>query len=141
VPYVRVRREVEVFDEYLRWIRKESGATHPVEPLVWDIRLTTTNELKGEWMTDATLTGRRRLLENPLPRFIWLARGRTADRKSIDLVFDATGLEAANLCVTFAERSYPLLSTVASVTKSLAELPFEEFPGCAGILNTLTRAA
>ena len=140
VGYLRVLREIAVFDDYLRWLRSE--AVPSLECVVWDVYLTAANELKARWLAEPSVGPKRRdLLERPLPRYVWLARGRTDEGGAVELLFDATGLEAAKLCVQFAESSTTLLSTVAAITEALRhdhDPVFAEFPLCVGILESIT---
>jgi hypothetical protein len=142
VPFVRVYQEVRAFDKYLRTLRTlpdddgddiSAGPAVDIPELEWDIRLTTVNDYKRECIGDARVSERRSILESRMPKFIWLARGISADRGEIDLLFDATGLELSNLCFATLDRGTNLLTFL----RALAEESELHHPNCEGVIDTL----
>ena len=105
--------------------------------MIWDLWLTDVNKYKQECLEDDTLdaTARRRVLESRMPRFIWLARGRASDGEVTDLLFDATGLEASNLCFMAVDRS----TSLGGALKDLSTAGQADFDGVPGIMAALLR--
>lgn len=95
IAYPAILAKLHQFHDLLEYLRAD-GAILP--NLTWDIQLITVNDYKSECI-DKSLRGdqRQRLLEAQMPRYIWLARGRDGSN-TVDLLFDATGLETVDFC-------------------------------------------
>jgi hypothetical protein len=146
VPFLRVYQEVRAFDNYIAVIARQldelgsasSGPFAELPSVEWDIHLTTVNEYKADCLNHPRVEARQVVLEASLPRYLWLARALHDDGSGFDLLFDATGLELSNLClgaVSLGSRIVPLLRELSAAGAALT------FPGCEGIIATLTRDA
>ncbi len=144
VPFLRVYAEVRAFDNYLTALRTQldevqaptSAEFGALSPLEWDIRLSTVNDYKTDCLHRAGVESRRAVLETGLPRYLWLARAVHADGNGFDILFDATGLELSNLCLGFTHSGSRVLLLLREMAAAGTQLAF---PGCEGILQTLTR--
>jgi hypothetical protein len=72
------------------------------DELEWDVRLTTTNDLKEALRALPPSPARNRILLRPLPRFIWRAVFQTPLRPAAEILFDATDMA----------RSYPFVDVL-----------------------------
>lgn len=134
VPFIRVYEEVRSFDNYLRVIAELGGDDAPnLRDLEWDIRLTTVNDYKQELLNKPGAIAREQTLHSNLPRYLWLARAEDSGGAAFDLLFDATGLEASNLCLRIVE----LGSAVPRFVAALRAEQSANYPGCEGVLETI----
>ena len=72
------------------------------DELEWDVRLTTTNEVKEAMRRQAPSEARNRILLSPAPRFMWRAVLQTPSHPAAELLFDATDMA----------RSYPFVDVL-----------------------------
>lgn len=110
IPFEVILDLVMRFDGLVETLRQ--NVTIPLaERPVWDIYLTTVNELKTEISCvsslDETLCRRVRLAA--LPRFLWRATAECGKRPVLDLLFDATDIEQGQ-CLIYAVEYDPALS-------------------------------
>lgn len=97
LPFQLIQETIIYFDESIETIR-ESGALPFEERLVWDIHLTTVNEVKSGMLTSRQWRNKLRMqvLIKRMPKFIWRATAFHKGRYIIDLLFDATDLEQSS---------------------------------------------
>lgn len=104
IPLRVVHDEMVGFDSFVQVLT--SVPASPVQPLKWDIYLTTGSEWKESIVREGVASGdlRRDNLLQPLPRFVWRALGRDAsDRAVIDVLVDATDIEQGEFVVRVVE--------------------------------------
>ncbi len=96
VPFETVQERVIRFNAFLSfWDNLLGGVLGGA--VEWDTRLTTVNEFKTDIQASSLPAGPRRLLlERSLPRFIWRATGSQAGSATLDVLFDATGLDESD---------------------------------------------
>jgi hypothetical protein len=101
LPFSIIQETIIYFDEIIERYR-QSGAIPFPERIVWDIYLTTVNEVKSEMLLSKALTGKLKMyvLLESLPRFIWRATAYCQDEYIIDLFFDATDLEQSSYLIS-----------------------------------------
>lgn len=95
IPFEHVLDLVTRFDGLLEVLR-QSGLTLPLpDRPVWDIYLTTINDLKRELAESPLISPelRRELRTATLPRFVWRASAICNNQLVLDLIFDATDIE------------------------------------------------
>ncbi len=75
--------------------------THLPKTVEWDIYLTTEDAVKHDVRKAANLRGdeRWRILERPLPRFVWRATAWAFGARVIDFLFDATDVDQGDLLI------------------------------------------
>jgi hypothetical protein len=98
IPFTSVHDVIMYFDGYAEALR-DAGRISLKERLLWDIYLTTNNEIKREIFKSTILNGelKRKILTNNLPRYLWRASALYSDGSIVlDLLFDATDIEQAN---------------------------------------------
>ncbi len=110
IPFEIILDLVMRFDGLVEALRQAAGGPLP-RRIVWDIHLTTVNELKTGIArapaSDAAL--RRGLRLERLPRFLWRATATCEDQPVLDLLFDATDIEQGR-CFIRAVEYDPALS-------------------------------
>lgn len=94
IPFATVEDSVIHFDDPVEALRSSGKLALP-QRLEWDIGLTTANELKGQIREAKSLPDRYRrdILFEEMPRFIWRAVARCADKALLELLFDATDMQ------------------------------------------------
>lgn len=85
-------------DDDLRKLPTSKGVPTPLE---WDIFLTTGAEVKSDirGQSSLPLAACWRLLERPLPRFLWRATALAGDSRFRDYLFDATDINQGDLLI------------------------------------------
>ena len=101
------------FDSVLHWvlqmdaeIRSNAQKQFP-QALEWDIFLTTGAEVKSDVRASVDVDSEQkwRVLERPLPRFVWRATGCVNEAKLLDVLFDATDIGSGDFvldCILYA---------------------------------------
>ena len=93
VPFELIQAMVLGFDIALKGVVSKVGVLS--ESLVWDISLTTINQVRQEirQMTHVDTARRLELCTNSLPRFVWRARLTQSLAPALTILFDATDIE------------------------------------------------
>lgn len=118
IPFSQVEDAVIEFDALLEFFRFQE-ALPLTQRLIWDIHLTTLNEIKSEVFNDKTLAEKVRcqfLLGN-MPRFMWRAKALSADMCVLDLLFDATDIEQGHIFITAIERDLDLAAVIQTIAR------------------------
>jgi len=110
IPFGRVLGDVKTLIHFIGSLRASGapGLDQDLAPCEWDVRLTTVNEYKRDVFEKRKVQKARAVLERPMPRFIWVARATHPDQRGFDLLFDATGIEADDLCFARVDRGSPI---------------------------------
>ena len=121
IPYSVVLDHVVSFDEVIFTL--QSRADSKSIRLEWDIYLSTVNDLKEIYRTDATINGTHKFafLFASLPKYIWRATARRNDICALDLLFDATGIEQGQLLTFVIEYDTDLAELIRASAKDLLE--------------------
>lgn len=98
IPFGFIHDALLPLDGLLETIRSQ-GHIRLSGRVIWDIHLTTVNQLKCEVRATVNLSPDRRrdLLTQHLPRFIWRAKAMDGENGLLDLLFDATDVEQGPL--------------------------------------------
>lgn len=93
IPFQDIQGSVILFDSFLDMFLLNGQLPLP-KRCEWDIRLSTINVLKAELLSSENLPAdrKRTVLTNRMPRYMWRATARSANRVVLDLLFDATDL-------------------------------------------------
>ncbi len=96
IPFESVHDAVMYFDSYIEDIRR-AGIMSIGERLLWDIYLTTNNEIKKEIFHSNIILDnlKKEFLQQSMPRYLWRASAYCAGQIVLDLLFDATDIEQA----------------------------------------------
>ncbi len=99
IPLDKILEKVVQFDEEYRKLA-ESSERLPLQ-LEWDIYLATQGEVKSEIRTASDLSPeqRWRILERPMPRFVWRATAYDGESRFIDLLYDATDIDQGDFLI------------------------------------------
>ncbi len=92
IPFLSILTNLFYFDELIEKLRANKILNFP-ERLVWDVFLTTVNELKSEVRKCNVIDNKSDVLLAKLPKYIWRATLFDGDKKVMDLLFDATDIE------------------------------------------------
>jgi hypothetical protein len=97
LPLELIQETIISFDEIIETIR-ESGNLPYDERFVWDIFLTTVNEIKTGMLSSKQWRNKLRLevLTEGMPKYVWRATAFHKEKYVIDLLFDATDLEQSS---------------------------------------------
>ena len=102
IPFDVIHDGIMLFDLLMKITRA------PVEPLCWEMRLTTVSALKSELLASPYLdpNSKYHILTERLPRFLWRATAYENDMPVFDAFFDATDIQQAPLmrCVLEAHQ-------------------------------------
>lgn len=123
IPVAYIEDGVLSFDNVLENARKRS----PLPRMVWDIYLTTVNDLKEDLFVNLRTVLKDKaidVLARNFPRFIWRATAYIDNDMQLDLLFDATGIEQQKLILLGIEYTPIVRVFIEALDKS-------------GILNTL----
>jgi hypothetical protein len=120
IPFPDVQDAVMSFDKLIVPLKKSLPSIR--EPLEWDIYLTTVNELKtailsGEYPAPK---GRRELLLQELPRFLWIATAANDAGPVLTLLFDATDVQQGRFFLGAMEYDAALALLLRAFSKPLA---------------------
>ncbi len=135
IPFSAALEEVIAFDAFLAGLRKAFPSL-PIPTLEWDLALAYVNDYKTAILQEHPPIGSRRAtLESPMPKFIWCARGVEAGSATLDLLFDATGVELGDYCFRVVERSPFLGNIVRALMNTPSALPVLQAERCWPILE------
>jgi hypothetical protein len=118
IHFAFIKSVVLQFDCLLRKVLTGSGIGMPDSE--WDIFLTQVNDLKRDLFLHAALDplSLRKILTEPMPRFIWRAILNTGDRRRLELLFDATDVEQGNFflaAIVYDPADARLLHVIGSI--------------------------
>lgn len=87
----------------------------PLVEVYWDIFLSFSNDYKEEINNSKSInpTLKRKLLIEPLPKYIWLAKGYLGAECIIELIFDATQIATSDFCLAINIFNTSLRSIIA----------------------------
>lgn len=97
LPFSIIQENIIYFDKVIE-IGRQAGKIPFEERLVWDIYLTTVNDVKSGMLSSRKWRDKLRsqVLLQSMPRFIWRATAFCGDEYVLDLLFDATDLEQSS---------------------------------------------
>lgn len=112
--------------------RKEEGISKPLfgKSLVWDVYLTTVNDVKNRIRTresSLTLEQRLEVLTRAMPRFLWCATLWHDGKKILEILFDATDIEQGNLVVFIVEHNETLSQFLRDVIQRIPKKDVDIF--------------
>jgi hypothetical protein len=143
IPFEMVFNIVAVFSVGTIEPLQQQGT--PLLPLhlEWDIYLTNVNTLKADLQREASLSGayRRRILTQPMPRFIWRATALDGGVPALDLLFDATDIEQGSSFVGVIEYNRNMGQILRQALQGVIHLPNASTRPDRHILAWLTDAA
>jgi hypothetical protein len=118
IPFSRTEDAVIEFDSFLEELRLAQLLPF-TDRLVWEVYLTTVNDMKKGILSNSSLAPRLRqeFLTRSQPRFMWRATATHKDVEVLDLLFDATDIEQGRLFVTAIEYDLAL----SRVLRKIAE--------------------
>lgn len=98
ITFQTIQESITHFDRIIETLRLNKVLPFK-ERLVWDIYLTTVNEVKSGMLSSKKWRNKLRLqvLMQDMPRFIWRATAFCGGKYVIDFLFDATDLEQSPL--------------------------------------------
>lgn len=92
IPFHSILTNLFYFDDIIERLRTLKILNYS-KRLVWDVYLTTVNELKTEVRECKTVDKKSEVLLAKLPKYIWRATLYNDNKKIMDLLFDATDIE------------------------------------------------
>lgn len=97
----KIRLTFENIYAKVRWVDFYFLQRLSTEEVYWDIYLDFSNEYKKSTRESNIMPGSMKysLLTEPLPRYIWIAKGFVNEECMIELLFDATQIASANFCI------------------------------------------
>lgn len=100
IPFEKILMQVYAFNNNLNQYAQQifPKANSLISDLVWDIHLTTVNDLKKELLYNSNITSSEKLRINmqSLPKYIWKVRVYKSQSILLDMLFDATDIEQNN---------------------------------------------
>jgi hypothetical protein len=99
--YNKIRISFDIISDFVIYFNgiieflRETKIVPLNKPVEWDIRLTTVNEFKCEFLNSSLLPPNktREILLSEYPRFLWRATAYQSDNRLLDLLYDATEIE------------------------------------------------
>lgn len=97
LPFSIIQETIIYFDKVIESVR-QAGSLPFEDRLVWDIYLTTVNDVKSGMLSSRKWRNKLRLevLLKSMPRYIWRATAFCKGEYILDLLFDATDLEQSS---------------------------------------------
>lgn len=137
MPFTRPVQDLLQFDRVFRAF----GVDQITDGLVWDLRLTMVNRLKGEVLhsKSASATLREDILKSSLPKFMWHATAKNTSGLLMDVLFDATDIDAGKYIARIDVHDALLRSVLDLVQKKYSETPIgDAVSGLLGKMNQST---
>jgi hypothetical protein len=100
------------------------------DPVEWEIHLTNVNELKASVLKAdlPIVNGKKELLLEELPRFVWIANAVSNGRPALSLLFDATDVQQGRFFLRPIEYDTTLAQVMRAFAKLLATQPINTQP-------------
>lgn len=117
ISFGAILKLIVPFDNLLEELRKQEFFLCDAR-LEWEIYLTTINDFKTD-ILNSTLRGdlKSRILQSPMPRFLWRAVAWCRDKTVLELIFDATDIDQGLFLIDTIEHDpnlYRLLILLAN---------------------------
>lgn len=121
IPFETIHKVVLGFDIFIDSVLRKPGKLPDslIEPIVWDIFLTTVNDLKRDILSSKNIGDLhlRSVLYHDMPKYMWRATGYYNNSMLIDLIFDATDIEQGTYFVCAIEYDIGLSRVLRSIAK------------------------
>lgn len=129
IPFEAIYSAVYYFDKFFETLKKQilTGPKNEIdepifqERLVWDIFITSLNDLKSEVFATNNLPSdyKKEILLGSFPKFIWRAKATCGGEEALDLLFDATDFEQGSFFLRAIEYNQIAYIILRAASKDL----------------------
>lgn len=118
IPYETIQDIIIDFDCHVELLRNANFITLS-KRLNWDVFLSQVNDFKKDILECSSTNeeSKKRVLIEPMPKFLWRAIGHIDDSQVIELIFDATGIEQGNLFIKAVNRHPSFFNELVKLSK------------------------